>query len=107
MDREQKLEQALTLLADRETAYETACTEAADAESEYRIKLAQEFLKASGAVELRKNVALVAVEVQLKDRNKKEAIKEFTKEKLRDCQNAVSARQSLLYADVRTNRAVG
>lgn len=107
MDREQKLEQALSLLADREDAFEQACLGFADAESEYRVELAKAFLKASGSVEARKHQATIDVQRQLKERDKTEAVKEFTKEKLKDCQTAVFARQSLLNADVRTNRAVG
>lgn len=107
MDREQKLEQALSLLADREDAYETACKEFASAESEYRIELSKAFLKAQGSVEARKAQSIIDVQVQLRERDRTEAVKEFTKEKLKDCQTAVFARQSLLNADVRTNRAVG
>jgi hypothetical protein len=107
MDREQKLEQTLSTLADREEAFEKACLDFADAESHYRIQLSREFLKADGSVEKRKAEALVAVENALRHRDKTEAVKEFTKEKLKDAQTAVFARQSLLNADVRTNRAVG
>lgn len=107
MTPEDKLEKALTLLADREDAFETACLVAADTETEYRIRFAVEFRKASGGAELRKQEAFVAVEKELDARNKAEAIKEFTKEKLRDCQSAVSARQSLLNANLRTSKAFG
>jgi hypothetical protein len=107
MDKEQKLEQALALLADREAAFERACLDYADAESEYRINLSKETLSASGTDKTRAAIALTKVEKFLKARNKAEAVKEFTKEKLKDCQTAVFARQALLNADVRTNRAVG
>lgn len=104
-DKEQKLEEMLDLMSDRESAYETACIDAAKAESEYRIRLAEEFLKASGAVEQRKMEAIKAVQHLLRERDRTEAIRDFTREKLRDVQQAVSARQTLVSADVRTNRA--
>lgn len=104
-DKEQKLEAELDRMADREEAYETACVDAAKAESEYRIRMAEEFLKASGAVEQRKQEAIVAVQHLLRERDRTEAIREFTREKLKDVQQAVSARQTLVSADTRTNRA--
>lgn len=106
LDLEQKLEKALDTLAARETDFETACKDFADAESTYRIKLAKAFLEADGSMELRKHTAIVQVETELRERDKCEAVKEFTKEKLRDVQAAVSARQSILSASVRTNKAV-
>lgn len=107
MDREQQLEKALSQLADREVAFEQACLDYADAESEYRINLAKETLSATGTDKTRAATALTKVEKFLRARNKAEAVKEFTKEKLKDRQTAVFARQGLLNADVRTNRAVG
>lgn len=107
MDREQKLEQTLSTLADREEAFERACLDFADAESDYRVKLAKRFLAADGSVDARKSQAIIDVEKELRERDRTEAVKEFTKEKLKDAQTAVFARQSLLNADVRTNRAVG
>lgn len=104
-DPERKLERALNALAEREQAYEAACHEFADAESEYRTQFAKEFLIASGAVEERKQTAMSKVARYLKDREKKEAIKDFTKEKVKDAQLAVSARQSLLSSARRTNEA--
>jgi hypothetical protein len=97
----------LTLLADREEAFELACREYAEAESLYRVRYARAFLEADGAVEFRKQTAIIQVQKELTERDRAEAVKEFTREKLRDCQSAVSARQSLLNATLRTSRAFG
>lgn len=105
MDKEFNLEEALDAVADREKAYQEACTEYADAESEYRIKKAAAYLEAEGTEKAREAASIKQVEKLLRERNRTEAIKDFTKEKLRDAQLATSARQSLLNADVRTNRA--
>jgi hypothetical protein len=105
LDKDQQLEAAMDAVANIQPDFEDACRKFADAESEYRVQFAKEFLNASGAVEERKQKAIQAVERFLRERDKTEAIKEFTKEKLRNAQAAVSARQSLLSADVRTNKA--
>jgi hypothetical protein len=105
LDKEQILEQALDTVADREIAFESACVEFAEAESTYRIRFAKEFLNAEGTEKARHSTAIVAVEKQLRERDRTEAIKEFTFQKLKDAQMAVSARQSLLNADIRTNKA--
>lgn len=104
--KDERLEGALGTLSTYEEAFEQACTEYADAESDYRVKFAQRFLEAEGTEKARHSTAIVAVADQLRRRDKAEAVKEFTKEKLRDAQTTVSAYQSLLYADVRTNTAV-
>lgn len=105
MDREAQVEAALDAITDREQAFQFACIEFAEAESEYRVQFAKAFLKAEGTEKARHSTAIVEVERFLRERDKTEAVKEFTKEKLKDAQACVSARQSLLNADVRTNRA--
>lgn len=104
-DREQILEDTLAIVADREQAFEDACVQYADAESEYRVRFAKAYLAAEGTEKARNSEAIIAVENFLRERDRLEAVKEFTKEKLRDAQAAVSARQSLLNADLRTNKA--
>jgi hypothetical protein len=106
IDKDEKLEGALSALAIHEEAFEAACVEYAIAESDYRIKFARKFLEADGTEKARHSTAIVDVEKELRERDRSEAVKEFTKEKLRDAQAVVSARQSLLYADVKTNAAV-
>jgi len=105
MDREQQLEKALNAIADREEAYEEACKSFADAESEYRIQKSREYLAAEGTEKAREATAIIRVEKYLRERDRLEAVKDFTFQKLRDAQMATSARQSLLNADVRTNKA--
>lgn len=105
LDRDEQLEAALDMLFDREKAYEDACKEFASAESEYRVQYAKEYLIASGAVEERKQTAMSKVARFLAERERTEAIRDFTKEKVRDAQLAVSARQSLLSSARRTNEA--
>jgi hypothetical protein len=101
--RDQQLEKALTEIYNREQEFTKACTEEAEAEHAYKMKHAREFLQADGAVEQRKATALVACDVLYSDYLKKKAVKEFTKEKLRDSQDALSARQSLLSYEIKTN----
>lgn len=107
MDREQQLEKALNAVADREEAYQDACVKHAEAESEYRIQKSKEYLAAEGTEKAREATAIVKVERYLRERDRTEAIRDFTREKLRDAQSAVSARQSLLSAALRTNNAFG
>jgi hypothetical protein len=97
-----RLEQSLTELYDRETAYQKACTDEAEAEHAYKMKNASEFLGAEGSVEARKATALVACDKLYLDYLRKAAVRDFTKEKLRDSQQALSARQSLLTASVKS-----
>jgi hypothetical protein len=105
MDKEQALEATLDAIHDRETAFGKALADYADAESEYRVQFAKAYLAAEGTEKARNSEAIVKVERFLRERDRAEAVKEFTREALRDAQAAVSARQSLLSADVRTNRA--
>ncbi len=105
MDKEQLLEAALDAVAVREQAFEEACIAFADAESAYRIRKSKAYLEAEGTEKAREATAIVKVERFLEARNSTQAVKEFTLQKLRDAQAVVSARQSLLAADIRTNKA--
>lgn len=102
---DEQLEAALERLPDLEEAFQAACVGYAVAESDYRIEFSRAFLRAEGTEKARNAEALLAVERFLRERDRSEAVKEFTKEKLRDAQQVVSARQSLLNANVRTNAA--
>jgi hypothetical protein len=97
------IEAGISTLWDREKAFEDALQAHADAEHLFKVRNAEEFLKADGSVEARKAQALVNCKELHKDYLKKEAIATFTKEKLRDAQGALSARQSLLSYEARTN----
>jgi hypothetical protein len=103
-DREQELDAALDRLFDRSAALEKALKDAAQAESDYRIEYAKEFLKAEGTIDQRKHTAILAVEKLLRERDRTEAVKDFTKEFTAAARIECSARQSLLSADTRTNK---
>lgn len=105
MDKETAVESALDAVADREQAFGAACVAYAEAESEYRVQFARAYLAAEGTEKARNSEAIIKVERFLRERDRTEAVKEFTREALRDAQAAVSARQSLLAADIRTNRS--
>lgn len=104
-DRDERLEQALGAVEQMEPDYEKALLDYADAETNYRVRKAEEYLKAEGSIQAREATAIIAVKQLLETRNRAEAVKDFLKAKMKDRQDAVSARQSLLSAEVKTNRA--
>lgn len=99
------IERSLADIWTREQEFGDAGQGDAEAEHAFKIKNAKEFLAADGSVEARKATALLACEKEHLDYLKKKAIKEFTREKLRDAQDALSARQSLLSYEAKTNFA--
>lgn len=99
----ENVEKVIAELYTRESAFKDACTKLADAEYEYKTELAVEFGKADGSVDVRKNLALIACKVQYKAYLQADAIKDYTKELLRDAQDVLSARQSLLSASVKSD----
>jgi len=103
MSNQSHLEKALGELAQRETEYENAVKDAAEKEHIFKMKQAKEFLQADGSMEIRKNEALKACDREYYAYLQSVAVRDFTKEKLRDCQAALSARQSLLSAEIKTN----
>ena len=105
-DREQQLEGALSRLFDRSDELKKALSDAAEAESEYLVQFAKEFLIAEGTIDNRKNEAILKVERYLRERDRTEAIKDFTKEYVKASQIECSARQSLLSAETRTNQQI-
>jgi hypothetical protein len=102
--KDDRLEQALDDVAAVEPDFEKALLDYANAETAYRVRKSEEYLKAEGTIQSREATAIVAVKQLLDQRNRAEAVKDFLKEKLRDRQAAVSARQSLLAAEVKTNQ---
>lgn len=91
-----EIEISLSTLWDREQAFETAVRDDADAEHAFKMKQARAFLDADGTEKARAAKALVDSGKLYLDHLQKKAVKEFTREKLRDAQDALSARQSLL-----------
>lgn len=98
-----KLEAVLSELFNREKEYEQACINAAEAESEYRIKIAREFRLAEGTVDAKKNAAIEACAKELSYRDTTDAIKDFTREKVKNAQIACSLRQSIYSAENRSD----
>ena len=95
------VEKVITELYSRETEYKNACNNLADAEYAYKTALAVKFNEGEGTVDQRKNSALIACKEQYKAYLQAEAVKDYTKELLVDCQKVLSARQSLLSACVK------
>lgn len=104
-DRDERLEQALSAVEQMEPDFEKALLDYADAETNYRVRKAEEYLKAEGTEKAREAASIIAVKKLLETRNHAEAVRDFLKAKIKDRQDAVSARQSLLSAEVKTNRA--
>jgi hypothetical protein len=104
MDRDERLEKALTDVEAIEPDLEKALNDEATKEHTFKIKQAEEYLKASGTVDERKAKALTACKDVYLSHLKAVAVKDFIKAKLKDRQDAVSARQSLLTASVKTNQ---
>lgn len=104
-DRDERLEQALDAVVDIEPDFQNALLTAADADTDYEIAFAKAYLAAEGSIQARESAATVATQNYLKARNDAKAVKEFLRAKLKDRQDAVSARQTLLNADLRTNKA--
>jgi hypothetical protein len=105
MDRDQQLEAALAIVESLEPEYEKALLAKFDAESDYKTFKAKAFLEADGTEKKREAESIVKTEKYLRERNRTEAVYLFLKEKLADAQNTVSARQSLLNSNKRTNAA--
>jgi hypothetical protein len=104
IDKDEQLEKALTDVEAVEPDFEKALIDYAEAESNYRITKSEKYLAAEGTEKAREAQAILAVAKLLRERNRAEAVKDFLKMKLKDRQDAVSARQSLLSAEVKTNQ---
>lgn len=100
-----KIEKAIETLAQRENDYEAACKEYAEAEHAYRMAKASAFLTADGTVEHRKFTADKQCWNQMKTKLAAEAVMSITKERLLDCRQVISARQSILSAESRNQLA--
>lgn len=95
------VENGLTELFSRETDLGEALNNEAQAEHDFKLKRAEEFLKADGTVDAREAKALIACKEQHLAYLKKKATKEFTHAKWKDALANVSARQSILSAEVK------
>lgn len=104
-DKDERLEQALSDVAAIEPDFESALLTSAEAETDLDVLWAKAYLAAEGSIDARKAAATIATANYLKARNDAKAVKEFLRAKLKDRQDAVSARQTLLNSELRTNRA--
>jgi hypothetical protein len=105
LDKDQELEAALKAVSEIEPDFEKACKEYFAAKAEAKIAEKEAYLTAEGTIQAREATAIKNTADKIRDLAKKEAVYVFLKEKLADRQDAVSARQSLLSANVRTNKA--
>lgn len=99
----ENVETAISELYNREEAFADAVQDDAIAEHAYKVDKAKAFLRATGTEKAREAQSIVDTENLYLDHLKKKAIKEFTREKLRDAQDALSARQSLLKYETQTS----
>jgi len=98
-----KLEQTLTEIYNREVDFGEALIADAEAEHAYKIAKATAFLSADGTEKAREAKSIVESDRLMLEHFRKKATKEFTREKLRDAQDALSARQSLLAYEAKSN----
>lgn len=101
MTREESVEKALNAVADREESLGTALNDAATKKHAFKMKEAEEFLKAEGGADLRKMIALKNCRKEYEEYLKAEAVATFTRQKMDDAFQALSARQSLLSYEAR------
>src|SRR5688572_27902372 len=103
IDKDQQLEKALDDVAEIEPAFESALLTAAEADTEYEIAYSKAYLAAEGSIQAREAAAKVATARYLNARNDLNAYEQSLTAKLKDRQDAVSARQQLCRADLSTN----
>jgi hypothetical protein len=100
-----QLEQSITELYTRETEYGQAGQDAAEAEHNYKIRHAKKYLEAEGSIEARKATAILECAKEHLEYLRTEAVRDFCREKLRDSQQCLSARQSLLSFSARSDQS--
>jgi hypothetical protein len=100
MTTEERVDKAIETMFAREKTLKEALMDHADAEHTYRVELAKKYLAGEGSIEARKANATIQCEAYLLARLKADAKREFAGEALRDARQALSARQSILKADV-------
>lgn len=105
MNQADKIERAIEELARREKAFEKAQEEFANAEYEYRQAKAKEFLSADGTDKTRESISIKKSAAQMKRKIKAEAQVHLLRTMLDDCRQVVSARQSILSAEVKVHLA--
>jgi len=97
------VQDTLTEMYQRENDFRDTCLAEADTEHAYKIAKAKAYLTAEGTEKAREAQSVVDTDVLLNEYLQAKARKEFTKEKIKDVQNALTARQSLLSASVKAD----
>lgn len=103
MNQADLIEKAISELFVREKAYVEACKELAVAEADYRRKRAMTYLNADGTVADRNAQADLECWEEHKRKLAAEATVALTKALLEDCRGVLSARQSILSAQAKSN----
>ncbi len=98
------VESSITELYNRETEYGTALDDDATREHAYKMKKAEKFLAAEGTEKAREAQSVIDSGKEFLAHLKSKAVKEFTREKLKDSQQALSARQSILSSGSRSDQ---
>lgn len=103
MSRSDTTEKTLSEIWRREKAFGEAVQASADAEHLWKIENAKAFLAAEGTEKARTAQAMIDTEELHRDFLTKQASMRFLREKLRDAQSALSARQSQMSYEAKTN----
>lgn len=105
LSRDEQLESALLMVEAIQDNFLEILIDAADAKVELDTQYSKAFLAAEGTEKAREAQAKIETERFKRDLLQKEAIREFQRGKLKSAQDAVSARQTLVSAEKRTNGA--
>lgn len=97
------IETSLSEIWQREKDFQEACQNAARAKHNFKMQYAAAYLKAEGTLPVKDAIALLKCKDAHLEHVNTDAVYEFTKEKLRDAQSALSARQSLLKFEMATS----
>ena len=105
MNQTDKIEKAINELALREHAFASAVIESAEAEGTYRQAKAEAYLKADGTIPEKEMQADKQCQAEYARKLIADAMERLTKNKLEDCRAVLSARQSLLSAELKVHQA--
>jgi hypothetical protein len=103
MRQAQLIEKAIIHLHERGQLYKEAMMAKAEAEHAYKTARSAAFLKAEGTIKDKDALAELAVKDLLLTHLTAEATAAFAKASLDDCRAVISARQSILSAESKTN----
>lgn len=106
MNQAKQIEEIITELKTCEKAYTDACLELAEAEAIYKHKKSLKYLQADGTIADRNAQADIECWDEHKRKLTAEAVLALTKAAMENCRNILSARQSILSAQSKTNLAM-